>query len=234
MLLTLALMHPAQPKWGDCYLAGLHTAQQWLMQLCPFGTRVFNFVVGSWPITTSSARFSCKLVGKEWPMAAVCAKNAQQHWGCVHPTGGLQGCSGGEEACSGNRQVWGLECSPELSLSSCKGLQCLAFSSWLKKLQDTIAHMWGFSLFQGPLTNQMFPRQFPYEIAQNFKSRGFVYFRKCSRRIWRCQGYIVVLSKQGVVDLVFRTLSVSAGGCSCPEQVSGMWYRHYWVSPVLL
>lgn len=49
-----------------------------------------------------------------------------------------------------------------------------------------------------------------------------------------CQGYIVILSKQCVLHLVFRTLSVSAGGCFCPEQVPRMWYRHYWVFSVLL
>lgn len=37
-----------------------------------------------------------------------------------------------------------------------------------------------------------------------------------------CQGYIVILSKQCALDLVFTTLSVSAGGCFCPEQVPRM------------
>lgn len=99
------------------------------MQLCPFGTQVFNFVIGSWPITTHSVGFSCKLVGKELPTSCVYAKNMARMLRLCSSHYGIQDCSGGADVQSGNRQVEGLEYWPELSVSSCKGLQFLVSGS---------------------------------------------------------------------------------------------------------
>lgn len=129
---------PVQGKWAGCYLAGLPTAQQRVMQLCCFGTQVFNFALGSWPVTTSSVCFLASGWGRNepWFLYMQRTSNGTGAVAIFIPLTAVRILMGGT-VCSpgtGRCKVWNSRWVLSL-YSSCEGLQ--RFFSQLLKAWET-------------------------------------------------------------------------------------------------